>query len=176
MLFKKKTSVQDKTVPDNILKSIEKYIAGHSGVYEGLFAPLDKHVQYKAIERVPIGKIEEAISKNGASFHAKLFGLIDKSGLSDDEVWKRADMDRKHFSKIKCNENCKPKKNTVMSLCIALKLDAWQSKDLMARAGLAFDPSSRFDLIVGWAIENKKYDIAELNDILYKFTGETLSR
>ena len=61
-------------------------------------------------------------------------------------------------------------------MCIALKLDAGQSKDLMARAGLAFNPSSRFDLIVGWAIENKKYDIAELNDILYKFTGETLGR
>ena len=102
-------------------------------------------------------------------------GLMDKSGLSDDEVWKWADMDRKHFSKIKCNLNCKPKKNTVMSLCIALKLDTWQPKDWMSRAGLAFNPGSKFDRIVEWAIENKEYDIYQVNDILEKYTGETLS-
>ena len=46
-----------------------------------------------------------------------------------------------------------------MSLCIALKLDTWQSKDLMSRAGLAFNPGSKFDRIVEWVIENKEYDI-----------------
>ena len=110
----------------------------------------------------------------GVSFHEKLFELIYESNLSNKDVWKRANLDRKHFSKIQCDENYHPKKKTIMALCIALELDLDQSKDLLARADWAFSPSSKFDLIVQKAIEDKQYDIMQLNVVLFKYTNEVL--
>ena len=103
---------------------------------------------------------------------------IDEHGVPDrnksKDVWKRANLDRKHFSKIQCDQNYHPKKKTVMALCIALKLDLEQSKDLLARADWAFSPSSKVDLIVQKAIIDKQYDIMQLNVTLFKYTNETL--
>ena len=110
----------------------------------------------------------------GPSFHDKLFELIDKAHLDNKDVWKRANLDRKLFSKIQCNENYHPKKKTVLALCIALELNLEESKDLLARADWAFSPSSKVDLIVQKAIIDKQYDIMELNITLFKYTNETL--
>ena len=107
-------------------------------------------------------------------FHDKLFELIDTAHLDNKDVWKRANLDRKHFSKIQCDVNYHPKKKTVMALCIALKLDLEQSKDLLARADWAFSPSSKVDLIVQKAIIDKQYDIMQLNLTLFKYTNEIL--
>lgn len=110
----------------------------------------------------------------GASFYEKLFELIATAGVDNKDVWKNANLDRKHFSKIQCDENYHPKKKTVMALCISLHLDLEQSKDLMARADWAFSPSSKFDLIVQKAIIDKQYDIMQLNVTLFKYTNEIL--
>ena len=64
--------------------------------------------------------LEEELEHVGMSFHDKLFELIDKSGMDNKDIWKRANLDRKHFSKIQCDEKYHPKKKTVMALCIAL--------------------------------------------------------
>lgn len=105
--------------------------------------------------------LEDQLANMGASFHDKLFELIDASHLDNKDVWKRANLDRKHFSKIQCDMNYHPKKKTVMALCIALELDLEQSKDLLARADWAFSPSSKVDLIVQKAIIDKQYDIMQ---------------
>lgn len=118
--------------------------------------------------------LEEELANVGASFHDKLFELIDAAHLDNKDVWKRANLDRKHFSKIQCDVNYHPKKKTVMALCIALKLDLEQSKDLLARADWAFSPSSKVDLIVQKAIIDKQYDIMQLNLTLFKYTNEIL--
>lgn len=110
----------------------------------------------------------------GPSFHEKLFELIDTAGIDNKDVWKNANLDRKHFSKIQCDERYHPKKKTVMALCIALKLDLEQSKDLLSRADWAFSPSSKMDLIVQKAIIDKQYDIYQLNLVLFKYTNEVL--
>ncbi|MEE0058733.1 MAG: macro domain-containing protein [[Bacteroides] pectinophilus] len=94
--------------------------------------------------------------------------------LDNKDVWKRANLDRKHFSKIQCDRNYHPKKKTVMALCIALQLNLEQSKDLLARADWAFSPSSKVDLIVQKAIIDKQYDIMQLNVTLFKYTNEIL--
>lgn len=86
----------------------------------------------------------------------------------------RANLDRKHFSKIQCDKNYHPKKKTVMALCIALQLDLEQSRDLLARADWAFSPSSKVDLIVQKAIIDNQYDIMQLNVTLFKYTNEIL--
>ena len=174
-------------IPKRIIASVDAYIAAHyvpedindnpdeKNEEAGYFRISDTVGTVPIIARVPIQNIEKQLSSNGATFHDKLFEHIRNSGMDNKEVWRRANIDRKHFSKIRCDENCKPKKKTVMSLCIALKLNLEESKDLMARAGWAFNPSSKFDLIVAWAIEQKEYDIIQLNNILFLYTGETLS-
>ena len=118
--------------------------------------------------------LEEELANVGMSFHDKLFELIGKSGMDNKDVWKRANLDRKHFSKIQCDEEYHPKKKTVMALCIALKLDLEQAKDLLARADWAFSPSSKVDLIVQKAIIDKQYDIYQLNLVLFQYTNEIL--
>ncbi len=117
---------------------------------------------------------EDELEQLGMSFHDKLFELIDASGLDNKDIWKKANLDRKHFSKIQCDKNYHPKKKTVMALCIALKLDLNESRDLLARADWAFSPSSKVDLIVQKAIIDKKYDIYQLNVVLFKYTNEIL--
>ena len=118
--------------------------------------------------------LEDQLANIGVSFHDKLFELIDESHIDNKDVWKRANLDRKHFSKIQCDQNYHPKKKTVMALCIALKLDLEQSRDLLARADWAFSPSSKVDLIVQKAITDKQYDIMQLNVTLFKYTNEIL--
>ncbi len=118
--------------------------------------------------------LEDELANIGGSFHDRLFELIDVSGLDNKEVYKRANLDRKHFSKMQCDKKYHPKKKTVMALCIALKLNLDQSKDLMARADWAFSPSSKVDLIVQKAIIDKQYDIMQLNMVLFKYTNEIL--
>lgn len=126
------------------------------------------------IQPFPCMSIEDELESIGASFHDKLFELIDQSGIDNKDVWKLANLDRKHFSKIQCDSNYHPKKKTVMALCIALQLDLDQSKDLLARADWAFSPSSKVDLIVQKAILDKQYDIFQLNVVLFKYTNEIL--
>ena len=118
--------------------------------------------------------LEDQLANIGVSFHDKLFELIDEAHLDNKDVWKRANLDRKHFSKIQCDQNYHPKKKTVMALCIALQLDLEQSRDLLARADWAFRPSSQVDLIVQKAIIDKQYDIMQLNVTLFKYTNEIL--
>ena len=118
--------------------------------------------------------LEDQLANIGVSFHDKLFELIDEAHIDNKDVWKRANLDRKHFSKIQCDRNYHPKKKTVMALCIALQLDLEQSKDLLARADWAFSPSSKVDLIVQKAIIDKQYDIMQLNVTLFKYTNEIL--
>ncbi len=130
---------------------------------EECFAPEDE-----------IGGLEEELAGVGMSFHDKLFELISAAGMDNKDVWKNANLDRKHFSKIQCDVKYHPKKKTVMALCIALKLDIDQSRDLMARADWAFSPSSKVDLIVQKAIIDRKYDIYQLNVVLFKYTNEIL--
>lgn len=110
----------------------------------------------------------------GKTFQEKLFELIDEKGLSNAQVYKAANMDRKHFSKIQCNKNYHPGKKTAMALCIALKLNMDEAKDLLSRADWAFSPSRKMDLVVMAAISEQMYDINEINAVLFDMKLEIL--
>lgn len=157
---------------------IESDITYDSEVYEECCRyPEEEESETELIMSVPMERamsLEEELENIGMTFHDKLFELIDKSGMDNKDVWKRANLDRKHFSKIQCDEKYHPKKKTVMALCIALKLDLEQAKDLLARADWAFSPSSKVDLIVQKAIIDKQYDIYQLNLVLFQYTNEIL--
>lgn len=118
--------------------------------------------------------LEDIFVEPGETFCEKLFRLIHEKNQDDVEIYKRANLDRKHFSKIRSNVNYKPTKKTALALAIALHLDMAETTDLLARAELALSPSNRGDLIVRYFIERQKYDIWEINSMLFKFGQPTL--
>ncbi len=113
--------------------------------------------------------LEEVLGSAGETFQQRLFKLIDERGLDDVTVYKRANVDRKVFSRIRCKADYRPKKKTAVAFAIALKLDLKTTLDLLARAGLAFSPSDAFDLIVSYFITNGIYDVYEINAALFKY-------
>ena len=113
--------------------------------------------------------LDEVLDSSGDTFQQRLFKLIDESGMDDVTVYKKANIDRKVFSKIRCNEDYKPKKKTAVAFAIALQLDMPAMQDLLSRAEIAFSPSSKFDLIITYFITNKVYDVYEINAALFKY-------
>lgn len=118
--------------------------------------------------------IEDIIKNKKETFQEYLFRLIDRKGLEDKDVYKKANIDRKHFSKIKSNVNYHPSKRTVLAFAIALELNLDETKDLLLRAGIALSPSNTFDIIMTYCIEHQIRDIYEINCILFKYNQPIL--
>ncbi len=119
----------------------------------------------------PAGKrrsLEDLVSQVAESWQESLFRLIDQKGYTDSEVYKRANVDRKLFSKIRNNTAYQPKKNTAVALAIALRLNLDETKDFLARAGYALSTSSKSDIIVEYFIEEGIYDIYEIEMALFE--------
>lgn len=118
--------------------------------------------------------LDDVLGETGKSFQQRLFELIDVSGMDDVTVYKKANIDRKVFSRIRCKPDYKPKKKTAVAFAVALRLDLPTTLDLLSRAEIALSPSNRFDLIVTYFITNKIYDIFEINAALFKYGQPTL--
>ena len=113
--------------------------------------------------------IESLMGQIGETFSQRLLRLIDERGMSDSEVYHKAYVDRRHFSKIRKDINYQPNKNTVLALTIALELSIDEAKDLLNCAGFAFSRSSKMDIIIAYFLQNKIYDMFEINEILYEY-------
>ena len=113
--------------------------------------------------------LDEVLGSEEDTFQQRLFKLIDESGMDDVTVYKKANIDRKVFSRIRCKEDYRPKKKTAVAFAIALELDMPTMLDLLSRAEIAFSPSNKFDLIITYFITNKVYDIYEINAALFKY-------
>lgn len=103
------------------------------------------------------------------SFTELLFRIIDEKGCKDSEVYKKANLDRRLFSKIRSNIKYQPSKPTAIALAISLKLDMDDTLDLIGRAGFTLSPATEFDIIIAYCISNKIYDIYDINEVLFDY-------
>ncbi|MCL2153046.1 MAG: macro domain-containing protein, partial [Oscillospiraceae bacterium] len=135
---------------------------------------IPKQVREKASPKVfaaqSIGQsLDDLVGNLDEPFSTTLLRLIDSTGRTDAEVYRRANIDRRLFSKIRSNENYAPSKSTVLAFAIALELTLDQTDDLLERAGFALSNSRKFDVIVEFFIQSRNFDIFEINQVLFSY-------
>ena len=114
-------------------------------------------------------ELDYLLSNLDASFSETLLALIDERGMTDAEVYHRANLSRQLFSKIRSNRAYRPTKPTAVALAVALELDPRQTQDLLSRAGLALSRSSKFDVIVRFFLERGVHDVFRINEALFAY-------
>ena len=113
--------------------------------------------------------LRDILDNIGESFRDRLLRLIEEKGLAEPDVYKKAFIDRKLFSKIRRNPGYSPKKQTAVALAFALRLNPDETSDLLKSAGYALSSSSKFDLIVLYCMKNGIYDLFEINALLFQY-------
>ena len=111
--------------------------------------------------------LQDELNHMDESFSHMLFRKIDEAGMTDPECYRRANLDRKLFSKIRSNRNYRPSKVTAVALALALRLPLPEFREFLAKAGYSLSRSSQFDIIVEFFVRRGCYDVFEIDDVLF---------
>ena len=158
------------TISRELLGAVESYIGEQYQADERVSKYNEAHFdEILAPSAGAPAPLDDLVGNLDEPFSTTLLRLIDAKEMTDAEVYKRANLDRKLFSKIRSNKSYMPSKRTAIALAVALELSPGETDDLLKRAGYALSHAVKFDVIVEYFIVNGKYDVFEINEVLFEY-------